>query len=73
VDGVPTLIKKETYKQEILLMVKLFTNEKETRRAIKAAVDKYNEIYSNHTVVKHQRSRHTKSKTQAPRKLRWNR
>ena len=51
----------------------LFTNEKETRRAIKAAVDKYNEIYSNHTVVKHQRSRHTKSKTQAPRKLRRNR
>ena len=52
---------------------KLFTNEKETRRAIKAAVDKYNEIYSNHTVVKHQRSRHTKNKTQAPRELRRNR
>ena len=51
----------------------LFTNEKETRRAIQAAIDKYNEIYSNHTVVKHQRSRHTKSKTQAPRKLRRNR
>ena len=51
----------------------LFTNEKETRRAIKAAVDKYNEIYSNHTVIKHQRSRYTKSKTQAPRKLRRNR
>jgi hypothetical protein len=51
-------------------MGKLFTNEKETKRAIKAAVDKYNEIYSNHTVVKHQRSRHTKNKTQAPRKLR---
>ena len=54
-------------------MVKLFTNEKETRRAIKAAVGMYNEIYSNHTVVKHQRSRHTKSKTQAPRKLRRSR
>ena len=26
-------------------MVNLFTNEKETRRAIKAAVDKYNEIF----------------------------
>ena len=51
----------------------LFTNEKETRRAIQAAVDKYNEIYSHHPVVKHQRSRHTKSKTQAPRKLRRNR
>ena len=54
-------------------MVKLFTNEKETRRAIKAAVDKYNEIYSNHTVVKHQRSRHTKSKAQTQGKLRRNR
>ena len=71
-DGVPILIKKETFKQEILIMGKLFTNEKETRRAIKAAVDKYNEIYSNHTLTKHQRSRHRKSKTQAPRKLRRN-
>ena len=69
-DGVPTLIKKETFKQEILIMGKLFTNEKETRRAIQAAVDKYNEIYSHHTVIKHQRSRHRKSKTQAQRKLR---
>ena len=69
-DGVPILIKKETFKQEILIMGKLFTNEKETKRAIKAAVDKYNEIYSHNPVVKHQRSRHTKSKTQAPRKLR---
>ena len=72
-DGVPILIKKETFKQEILIMGKLFTNEKETRRAIKVAVDKYNEIYNNHTVVKHQRSRHSKSKTQAQRKLRRNR
>ena len=72
-DGVLILIKKETFKQEILIMAKLFTNEKETRRAIKAAVDKYNEIYSNHTVVKHQRSRHPKSKTQTQRKLRRNR
>jgi len=54
-------------------MVNLFTNEKETRRAIKAAVDKYNEIYSNHTVTKYQRNRHTKSKTQAQRQLRRNR
>ena len=51
----------------------LFTNEKETRRAIKAAVDKYNEIYSNNTTIKHKRSRHSKSKTQAPRQLRGNR
>ena len=54
-------------------MGKLFTNEKETRRAIKAAVDKYNEVYSNNTLVKHKRSRHTKGKTQAQRKLRRNR
>ena len=51
----------------------LFTNQKEVDRAIQAAVDKYNEIYSHHPVVEHKRSRHTKSKTQAPRKLRWNR
>ena len=38
-------------------MVNLFTNEKETRRAIKAAVDKYNEIYRNNTLTKHKRGR----------------
>jgi len=54
-------------------MVKLFTNQKEVDRAIQAAVDQYNEIYSNNTLTKHQRSRHTKSKTQAPRKLRRDR
>ena len=53
-------------------MVKLFTNQKEVDRAIQAAVDKYNEIYSNNTLTKYKRSRHTKSKTQAPRKLRRN-
>ena len=51
----------------------LFTNQKEVDRAIQAAVDKYNEIYSSHTIVKHKRRRHRKSKTQAPRKLRRNR
>ena len=51
----------------------LFTNQKEVDRAIQAAVDQYNEIYSNNTLTKHQRSRHTKSKTQAPRKLRRDR
>ena len=30
----------------------------------------WNEIFSDHTTVKHERSRHTKSKTQTPRKLR---
>jgi hypothetical protein len=54
-------------------MARLFTNQKEVDKAIQATVDKYNEIYSNHTVVKHQRGRHTKSKIQAPRKLRRNR
>ena len=52
---------------------KLFTNQSEVDRAIRAAVKKYNEIYSSDTIVKHQRSRHRKSKTQAPRKLRRNR
>ena len=51
----------------------LFTNQKEVDRALQAAVDKYNEIYSHHPVVKHQRSRHQKGKTQTPRKLRRNR
>jgi hypothetical protein len=54
-------------------MEKLFTNQKELDRAIQAAVDKYNEIYSNNTTIKHKRSRHRKSETQAQRKLRWNR
>ena len=54
-------------------MGKLFTNQKEVDRAIQAAIDKYNEIYSSNSSVKHQRSRHTKSKTQAQGKLRRNR
>ena len=54
-------------------MARLFTNQKEIDRAIQAAVDKYNEIYCDHPIVKHQRSRHQKGKTQTPRKLRRNR
>ena len=54
-------------------MAKLFTNQKEVDRAIQAAVDQYNEIYSNNTLAKHKRSRHTKGKTHAQRKLRRNR
>ena len=65
--------KKVMFRPKYLIMVKLFTNEKETKRAIQAAVDQYNEVYSNNTLAKHKRSRHTKSKTQAPRKLRRNR
>ena len=37
-------------------MVKLFTNEKEIKRAIRAAVDQY-EIHRRYTFAKHQRSR----------------
>ena len=37
-------------------MVKLFENEKETKRAIKAAVDQY-EIHRHYTLAKHKRSR----------------
>ena len=54
-------------------MEKLFTNQKEVDRAIQAAVDQHNEIYSNNTLVKHKRSRHQKNKAQARRKLRRNR
>ena len=42
-------------------MVKLFTNEKEIRRAIKAAVDQY-EIYRNNTPAKHKRRRKNRAK-----------
>ena len=53
---------------------KLFTNQSEVDRAIRAAVDQCNEIYSNNTITKHQRSRHRKSKTQTRRaQLRQNR
>ena len=36
--------------------MKLFTNQKETDRAIKAATDQY-EIHRRHTLAKHKRSR----------------
>ena len=54
---------------EIINMI-LFTNQKEVDRAIKAAVDKYNEIYSNNTTIKYKRSQHRQSPTKARRKLR---
>jgi len=60
-------------KQKSCKTANLFTNQKEVDRAIQAAVDQYNEIYSNNSSVKHKRSRHTKNKTKAPRKLRRNR
>ena len=50
--------------------MKLFTNQKETNRAIKAAVDQY-EIYRHNTLAKHKRSR--KNRAQNKRvKLRGN-
>ena len=42
-------------------MEKLFTNQKETDRAIQAAVDQY-EIYRNNTLAKHKRSRKNRAK-----------
>ena len=42
-------------------MVKLFENEKETKRAIKAAVDQY-EIYRRYTLAKHKRRRKNRAK-----------
>jgi len=46
----------------------LFTNEKEIKRAIKAAVDQY-EICRNNTLAKHKRSRKNRAqnkRTQLP-------
>ena len=55
-------------------MEKLFTNQSEVDRAIRAAVDKYNEICGSNNAIKHQRSRYRKNKTQARRaQLRRNR
>ena len=42
-------------------MGKLFTNQKEVDRAIKAAVDQY-EIYRRHTLAKHKRNRKNRVK-----------
>ena len=42
-------------------MGKLFENEKETKRAIKAAVDQY-EIYRRYTLTKHNRRRKNRAK-----------
>ena len=42
-------------------MEKLFTNQKEIKRAIKAAVDQY-EICRNNTSVKHKRARKNRAK-----------
>ena len=54
---------------EIINMI-LFTNEKETKRAIKAAVDQYEKCRRN-TLIKRKRNRRNKTKTQ--RKLRSHR
>ena len=43
------------------VMGNLFTNEKETKRAIKAAVDQY-EIHRRYTLAKHKRSRKNRAK-----------
>jgi hypothetical protein len=48
----------------------LFTNEKETRRAIKAAVDQY-EIYRYNTPAKHKRGRKNRAQNKRA-KLRGN-
>ena len=52
-------------------MAKLFTNEEETKRAIKAAVDQY-EIYRNNTLPKHKRGRKNRDQNKRA-KLRGNR
>ena len=52
-------------------MGELFTNEKEIKRAIKAAVDQY-EIYRHNTSVKHKRRRKNRAQNKRA-KLRGNR
>jgi len=50
------------FKSELLKMAKKwFENQKETDRAIKAAVDQY-EIYRNNTLAKHKRARKNRAK-----------
>jgi len=51
-------------------MGKLFENEKETKRAIQAAVDQY-EICRNNTLAKHKRGRKNRAKNKRA-KLRGN-
>ena len=51
-------------------MGNLFTNEKEIRQAIKAALDQY-EIYRNNTLVKHKRGRKNRAQNKRA-KLRGN-
>ena len=53
------------------MRVKLFENEKETKRAIKAAVDQY-EIYRRYTLAKRKRSRKNRAQNNRA-KLRGNR
>ena len=48
----------------------LFTNEKEIKQAIKAAVDQY-EIHRNNTLVKHKRGRKNRAQNKRT-KLRGN-
>jgi len=42
-------------------MGNLFTNEKETKRAIKAAIDQY-EVHRRYTLTKHKRRRKNRAK-----------
>ena len=49
-DGVHILTRKDTFRQGILKMEKLFTNEKQIKRAIQAAVDQAN-LVKTHCVI----------------------
>jgi len=59
--GLPILTRKGICSKEVLRMANLFTNEKEIKRAIKAAVDQY-EVHRRYTLAKHQRSRKNRAK-----------
>ena len=71
-DGVPTLIRHGHVQVKALYqMGKLFTNEKENKRAIKAAVDQYEIHRRNNTLAKHKRSRKNRAQNKRA-KLRGN-
>jgi hypothetical protein len=68
--GLPILTRKDICSREVSRMANLFTNQKEIKRAIKAAVDQY-EIYRNNTLAKHKRGRKNRAQNKRS-KLRGN-
>ena len=59
--GLPILTKRGIFSREVSRMANLFTNQKETDQAIKAAVDQY-EKYRHHSSIKRNRNRKNRAK-----------